>query len=202
MRFARFAKPHLSEPIRSCNESVYSDPNYHVPKELSEEERVALGKRVRVLVEAVGTTQAAAAEIAGVSVQQLGRVMRAKNAPSLVPLARLAEATGISLDWVATGEGPQRRGDPESVRPREVPAPTDPELFGRLVDGIGRAYRDAGVRLPPIELGRIAAEEYDTIASAISDPEERRIAARLTAERIRRELRDDDRARSTRKRGA
>jgi transcriptional regulator with XRE-family HTH domain len=147
--------------------------------------RAELGKHIRALVEAVGT-QTQAAAIAGITVQQLGRLMRGANAPSLLPLARLSEVTGISLDWVAFGPDHPELTGIEEQRPA-----SDPELFGRLVDGIGRVYQEEGAKLPAIDLGRIAAMEYDLIVAAVEDSEERRIAARLTAERIRRELRAD-----------
>lgn len=62
------------------------------------------GERIRQMVSAIGT-HAKAAEVAGVTVQQIGRFISGKNSPSFLPMAKLAKASGMSLDWVSTGEG-------------------------------------------------------------------------------------------------
>ncbi|MEA5446755.1 S24 family peptidase [Gammaproteobacteria bacterium AB-CW1] len=44
-----------------------------------------------------------AARVAGVSVDALARYLKGSNQPGFAPVARLARATGISLDWLAGG---------------------------------------------------------------------------------------------------
>lgn len=45
-----------------------------------------------------------AAQVAGISTDQLARYEKG-SAPSFPPLAKLARAKGVSLDWLATGDG-------------------------------------------------------------------------------------------------
>jgi len=154
------------------------------PSGLAAHEQIELGNRIRVLVKAVGT-QAEAARVAEVTPRQLSRFMSGQNAPSALPLARLAAKTGISLDWVMSGDGPM-------TRPLSGIRATDPELLGRVVDGIAKVYEDANVRLPDIDLGRIAATEYDVIVASASDASERRLGVKMSIERIRQRLRGDE----------
>lgn len=144
--------------------------------DLSPAERQDLAGRIRALVESVGT-QSAAAEVAGLTPRQLSRMLSAEAAPSLLPVARLADAAGESLDWVASGR--RRDGVPERI---------DPALMGEIVDGVAAAYRGERMQLTDRELGRIAAEEYDVIVSTVTDPSERAAAARVGVERLRRAL--------------
>lgn len=66
--------------------------------------RMEVGERIRKMVAVIGT-QAKAAEVAGVSVQQLSRFMNGKNSPSFGPMTKLANASQMNLQWVATGVG-------------------------------------------------------------------------------------------------
>jgi len=46
------------------------------------------------------------AQAAGLSESQLYRMMGEHNAPKLAPIAAIAKSAGVSLEWLATGEGP------------------------------------------------------------------------------------------------
>lgn len=69
-----------------------------------------LGSRLSSVIDAIGS-QKAAASIAGVSDEQLGRWKSGKARPSFFGMQALAQAAGVSLDWLATGEGPMRPSD-------------------------------------------------------------------------------------------
>lgn len=78
--------------------------------DMSEAERKALATRIRIAAEACGTRRDAAMA-AGLSLSQLSLCALGHCAPSLVPMARLAAASGYTLDWIATGHGPSRHSD-------------------------------------------------------------------------------------------
>mgnify|MGYP001942471148 FL=1 len=157
--------------------------------DLSPQARQDLARRIRALVEAIGT-QSAAAETAGLTPRQLSRMLSAEAAPSLLPVAKLASAAGKSLDWVAYGA--------TSAPDRER---VDPVLVGHLVEGVLTAHRAEGVLVSEGEIGQIVADEYDVIVSTVTDPSERRAAARVGVERLRRALRARAESNVRRKRG-
>lgn len=63
-----------------------------------------------------------AAKAAGVSKATLQRWVHGTADPSFEGLARLAAETGYSLDWLATGEGPERRGGAQLAPATSAPA--------------------------------------------------------------------------------
>jgi transcriptional regulator with XRE-family HTH domain len=159
--------------------------------QMTADERSGLGKRIREMVEVVGSNAEAAA-VAGISVDQLSRLTAGTSSPSFLAVGRLAERTGFSLNWVMSGRGPRYAASAAKA--------TDPELLGRVVDAIARVYREEKVNLPDVELGRLAGEEYDAIVAATEDADERTTMVKLVAEKHRRALRTEHPA--SRKRGA
>lgn len=61
--------------------------------------------RLRTMMDRLGTRREAA-EIAGVSLDAVIRYLRGENQPSFHVISRLCEAAGISMRWLANGEGP------------------------------------------------------------------------------------------------
>jgi len=61
--------------------------------------------RLRIVLDRLGTRREAA-EIAGVSLDAVIRYLRGENQPSFHVISRLCEASGISMRWLASGEGP------------------------------------------------------------------------------------------------
>ena len=67
-----------------------------------------IGKRVRAL--RGGATQKAFAESLGLSQYVLSRVEQGVWLPKVSTLLSISQASGVSLDWLCTGEkAPQRR---------------------------------------------------------------------------------------------
>lgn len=149
--------------------------------DVDDEHLAALRERIRQLADEF-PSRTAAAEAAGLSKQQLHNVMTGRNRPSLLPMAQLAAARGRSLDWLVTGD-------------RTPSVDYDPELLGAIVDTLARVYEEEGVKLPPVELGRLAAHEHRVITATTTNPDERRVAVRLAAERVRLALRTEEPAR-------
>lgn len=141
-----------------------------------------LGQRIAEACDLLGERQQAAA-VVGVTPKHLRRVIQGESIPGVDILARLADATGYSIDWIMTGRGPRKRGGAQSG--------TDPELLGRLVDALRQAYADEGVALPDVELGRMAAVEHDAIVTATPDPDERIVMVKLVVSRHAQALRTE-----------
>ena len=66
-----------------------------------------LGKRIGLIADHLGSRKYAA-EVAGISVDQLARYINGESQPSLAPIALMAAGANVSLEWLATGEGPMR----------------------------------------------------------------------------------------------
>ncbi|WP_088699682.1 helix-turn-helix domain-containing protein [Halomonas campaniensis] len=86
----------------------------------------AFGERVAIAINRVGGSTKMA-EIAGVSTSVLSKWRRGESDPSRSRLIKMASAAGISLEWLATGEGPMvveygRAADKEPVRVEELDA--------------------------------------------------------------------------------
>lgn len=154
-------------------------------------ERAALAERMRALCETIGT-QARVHELTGVSERQIRQYVSGRSVPPLPIVAKLASLARADAHWVLTGEG--------TLAGRAPTAVTDHELLGRIVDAIARVYREERAVLPDVDLGRVAAEQYDDIVAAYPEPEARLNAVRLIAEQLRRRLRTEDPR--SRKRGA
>jgi hypothetical protein len=160
-------------------------------------EAIAFGERVDQMARAAGS-RIQAAEIAKITVQQLGRIVSGRSpGASALTLGRLAQATGYNLHWIVTGEGEPRRSDAPAV---PATPPLDPNLFGRITDAIGRAYKDAGVQLSDVDLGRLAATEYELVASLASNEDEQIAVAKMVKNKHAKRLGTESLA--TRKRGA
>lgn len=71
---------------------------------MSVDDRRSLGRRIRQVAERVGSVEEAA-DAAGLSRAQLGRIYAGISAPSLLSIARLAAAARVRLEWVVTGDG-------------------------------------------------------------------------------------------------
>lgn len=66
--------------------------------------------RLRVVADALGTRREAA-ETGGVSLDAIIRYLRGENQPSFAIVARLCDASGFSMHWLASGIGPMRLAD-------------------------------------------------------------------------------------------
>lgn len=94
--------------------------------------------------------------------------------PGAEKAAQIAERCNVSLVWLITGDGPKARPktvDEKSIATSRAPL-IDPELFGRVLDRVSRAYRDIGIRVSDIDKGRVAAEKYSEIVDQAGDADE------------------------------
>jgi phage repressor protein C with HTH and peptisase S24 domain len=90
-----------------------SKGNRSRPDELAEGPatfRIELGERIRFLLD-LFATRSEAAEIAQVTPEHLASYIRGSAKPPFELIARLAAAKGVSLDWLATGDGARMAED-------------------------------------------------------------------------------------------
>lgn len=136
-----------------------------------------IGNRIKAAADAIGSRKEAA-RLAGVSDDMLYRYMREETPPRFEAIVRLAQAAGMSLDWMATGqEGSQATR--EGTGHYDV-APEWAHSRVREIDALLAA--EGELPLPPT---RVAANE--TLQSALTDlrriarlptvPHELRVAA-------------------------
>lgn len=133
-----------------------------------------------------GMSNYALAKLTGIGDNLLGKYDNG-SLPNADYAAKIAEALGVSLHWLVTG-----RQDPAIQHQSAVstqPAKLDPELLGRIVDRVARVYRDEGVRLSDVDLGRIAAERYAEVADLAGDPDEWPGFLEVVASRVRKAIR-------------
>ncbi|CAK0740500.1 putative Transcriptional regulator with XRE-family HTH domain [Azospirillaceae bacterium] len=133
------------------------------------------------------------AEKAGIPATTLYNYSRGRGEPQLTEAAKIAEAAGVCLEWLATGKGPMRAGEAvvsaaESTPAAPVPA-LDHALFGKVFEALTLLYREENARIGPAALGALAAEKYEEIASASDDPDDRRAMIKLVVAQLRKELR-------------
>lgn len=102
--------------------------------------------------------------------------------PGIDKALQIAERTEVPIAWLL---GVSAERHPATRRQATLNA----DLLGRVVDRIARVYREEGVRLQDVELGRLAAERYQEISDDASDPEEWPALLDLMAVRLRRQLR-------------
>ena len=100
-------------------------------------------QRLRLAVDEAGKNKAVA-DRAGVPVGTLNHYLRGRD-PKFGAMIALAEATGVRLEWLATGAGPMRAGRAEEASSLPAsPAPTPFRLFGHVkIDRLVRAYEGA-----------------------------------------------------------
>lgn len=136
-------------------------------------------------------TKKAAADMAGISPDQLTRYVKGQNAAPFEVLARLAGAKGVSLDWLATGEGtmlvvagPQKSGTVGAHKER------DQDLYGRVLEAISAVYKEMNWGISLRQLGAEAAQIADDISAEGLAPDEKPPAVKAAAAMLRRKLRD------------
>jgi len=78
-----------------------------------------IGTRISEISEMMGGRKKAA-KMAGVALSTFHRWLAGDSIPALDSIARLAQGAGVSLDWVATGEGPKELGHSPSIPNTEV----------------------------------------------------------------------------------
>ena len=92
-----------------------------------------------------------------------------ESIPSLEQAAMLADHTRLSLDWLATGEGPEFRGAPAPVS--DTAAALRQTLVSLLTTGSNMTRAEVDGALPPAAdfLDRLVAEQREKVLSAVRE---------------------------------
>lgn len=134
-----------------------------------------------------GMSERAFAREIGISIGGLRGLLHEGNSPNLDTLIAISRVRGVSVGWLATGEGAQSVDGNAQAAGKATGL--DAELLGRVVDRIARVYREEGVRLADVDLGRLAAEKYAEIADLAADPDEWSGFLEVIASRVRKAIR-------------
>ncbi|WP_081581639.1 helix-turn-helix domain-containing protein [Pararhodospirillum photometricum] len=101
------------------------------------------------------------ATLLGVHKQTIGKYERGIVVPGGDVLARLRAVLGIDVNWLLTGRAVKDAYEPTlevGAVTRAAPSQLlDEDLFSQVIDGISKVYKDAGARIAPVDLGRLAA---------------------------------------------
>jgi len=158
------------------------------------------------------SSRSEAAKVAGVTLEQLNKWVKGKARAPFTALANMANATDVSLDWLATGKGQiLRMASADLTRPGLTPVETpaalsllaetlvDHALYSKLFEQLERLYEEdiaLGI-MTTREVASLAYEKAIAIATAHSNREDRRMAALDAID----DERDQINARRARRRG-
>lgn len=122
-------------------------------------------ERLRIAME--GRSIRGFARECGLSEGVLRSYLRGDTFPSLDRLGVLAVAAGVSDTWLATGEGPMRRGGEHEIQ--ESPESyrlMDERLLGEVIEEVERCLQECGLDLPPAKKKELILTVYN-----LSSPE-------------------------------
>lgn len=110
--------------------------------------------------------------------------------PGADKLVLIADAGGVSVEWLATGRGPMRVGE-EAAAPASAPAARagiDRDLLAAVYKGVAEVYRAENARISADPLADEVARIYDDLVATYDSPDERRSGLKLALHQLRRQL--------------
>ena len=131
-------------------------------RNLEEAERA---KRLRMAVKASGGNQAIATR-SGTLLGTLNRYLSGSRDMKVAVLVPIARACGVTVEWLATGEGPMKPDDPPPVRTSpaarrppgnlserwDIRTPYDPRLLAKAADAVLDIWNFLGIHPTPEQL--------------------------------------------------
>ncbi|WES30778.1 helix-turn-helix domain-containing protein [Varunaivibrio sulfuroxidans] len=78
-----------------------------------------IAERIRSVIRDSGGN-AVVAEKSGVPLRTVGNYTTATTEPKIVSLSKIAQTCGVSLDWIATGQGPKNVTEPTDILDADV----------------------------------------------------------------------------------
>lgn len=133
----------------------------------------------------------------GASASTVNGWLRGSNEPGLTNLVSAADVLGVSVQWLATGQGspsgaPQPIVPPDEGHQRPAPAepPLDKWLFSRAIDGIRRVYRRVGGQIPTVNEVELGIEMHNRIVALAEGQEARHGALLMALDQLERDLQE------------
>lgn len=130
----------------------------------------AFGDRVAVAIKRVGGSTKMA-EIAGVSTSVLSKWRRNESDPSRTRLVKMARAAGVSLEWLATGEGEPQGATQAPREPAGGPSEEDLELLEEVAAAAFSELKARDIRLVPAAQARLVRVLYRHFATRHERPD-------------------------------
>ena len=146
-----------------------------------------IGSRIGDISENFGTKKELA-EAAGISSAQLYRIIKGDSQPTIGPLVAMAEATGVYLEWLATGRGPKFRDRDNEVYQVNEEMPIYPSNTKEQQDMVNdiTAIKELDNRL--IDLDLTIDETFTDIESEFSEIPGLKSSLKIAYKFIKREL--------------
>lgn len=129
-----------------------------------------IGHRIRETSDRIGGRKQLA-KIAGMSDAQLYRIMSEGSAPKIETVAAIARGAGVSLEWLATGEGPMEADAARAGRSAPSTADTiDRERLQRSIETAAAILQRTGRAMEAAKQAEFILALYDFYAQGdVSD---------------------------------
>lgn len=116
-------------------------------------------------------TRQLAADAAGVHVDSIYKYLRGASAPTFEVMAKLCSAKGISLDWLASGDGPMYRSEAPNHHQASEPSPQWParleqpvDTLARIISTVDQLVSDLGIKADANLKAQLVAGIYQNAA--------------------------------------
>lgn len=114
------------------------------------------------LADVIGNSSVRAfARRASVSDTFLRQCLAGRTEPTRTKLLAIAEAGGVSVEWLATGQGTRTYGAAASVEVREPAGRPDRAILESVLDVVETALADAARPLTPAQKAQLICAVYD-----------------------------------------
>ncbi|MBI1207335.1 MAG: helix-turn-helix domain-containing protein [Azospirillum sp.] len=147
--------------------------------------------RIETIISLLGSPMGLARG-AGLSRRVIDNYRTGQSDPSRERLIALAEAAGVTVEWLATGKGPMHRPSHAAPPGHETsPAAIDAELLSRVIDGVSSVVCEAGQALTSNHQAETTARLYAEIVAAVprADRSAREGALAMALAHLRRDIR-------------
>lgn len=128
------------------------------------------------------------AVMTGISKSAIDKYAQGQSDPSRSALLLLARAAGVSVLWLASGEGSMEVTPSSDAQQPPQRLALDKWLFSRVIDGIRRVYKRAGGQLPTVNEVELALDMHNRIAALAEGQEARHGALLMALDQLERDL--------------
>lgn len=146
-----------------------------------------MAERIRKCAELAGSGDALSRKTA-IPRRTLETYLTGATEPKASRLVAIARAADVTVEWLATGEGPMREGG-EASAAAPASAGIDRSLLAAVHKGVAEAHGAGGAAMSAESLADEVARIYDDLVAAYDTPDERRSGLKLALHQLRRDLR-------------